>query len=110
MKLGRREFLQLAAGATALPALSQVDDAWAQSYPSRPISLIVPGPAGGPTDAIARIVSERMRKSLAQPIIIENIGGAAGSIAAGRVARARRGDAAHRHDRVRHSDRNWRAK
>jgi tripartite-type tricarboxylate transporter receptor subunit TctC len=89
MKLGRREFLHLAAGAAALPALSRTDAAWAQSYPSRPITLIVPGPAGGPTDAIGRILGELMRKSLGQTIIIENIGGADGSIAAGRVARAK---------------------
>ena len=87
MKLGRREFLQLAAGAAALRA--GIDDATAQAYPTRPITLIVPGPAGGPTDAVGRILAERMRRSLGQPIIIENVSGAAGSIGAGRVARAK---------------------
>jgi tripartite-type tricarboxylate transporter receptor subunit TctC len=62
--------------------------ATAQSYPNRPITLIVPFAAGGPTDTIARIVTEGMRASLGQPIIIENVGGADGSIAVGRAARA----------------------
>ena len=60
----------------------------AQTYPTRPITMIVPFAAGGPTDAIARIVTEGMRASLGQPIIIENVGGADGSIAVGRVVRA----------------------
>ena len=60
----------------------------AQSYPSRPITIIVPFAAGGPTDAIARILSERMRSSLGQPIIIENVSGADGSIAVGRAVSA----------------------
>jgi tripartite-type tricarboxylate transporter receptor subunit TctC len=85
MKLPRRRFLHLAAGAAALPALSSF--ARAQAYPSRPITLIVPFAAGGPTDTIARIVTEGMRASLGQPIIIENVGGADGSIAVGRAAR-----------------------
>jgi tripartite-type tricarboxylate transporter receptor subunit TctC len=61
----------------------------AQSYPSRPITMIVPFPAGGGTDAVGRIVAERMRGLIGQPIIIENIGGADGSIGVGRAARAR---------------------
>jgi tripartite-type tricarboxylate transporter receptor subunit TctC len=89
MKLGRREFLQLAAGAAAMPAVSRIDGAAAQAYPSRPITMIVPAPAGGPGDSIGRILGERMRGSLGLPIIIENVGGADGSIAAGRVARAK---------------------
>jgi tripartite-type tricarboxylate transporter receptor subunit TctC len=60
----------------------------AQTYPSRPITLLVPFPPGGATDAIARIIQDRMAKSLGQPIIIENIGGAGGMIAATRAARA----------------------
>lgn len=60
----------------------------AQVYPSRPITIIVPFPAGGPTDTIARIVSEVMSASLAQSVIVENVTGAAGTIGAGRVARA----------------------
>jgi tripartite-type tricarboxylate transporter receptor subunit TctC len=86
MKLPRRKFLHLAAGAAALPAVSRI--ARAQAYPSRPITMIVGFAAGGPADVIARIVAERMRVSLGQPVIIENVAGASGSIGAGRVARA----------------------
>jgi tripartite-type tricarboxylate transporter receptor subunit TctC len=60
----------------------------AQPYPSRPITIVVPFAAGGPTDTLARILSERMRQSLGQTIIIENTTGAAGSIGVGRVVRA----------------------
>ena len=60
----------------------------AQSYPSRPITLVVPFPPGGSTDAAARIMAERMRAPLGQPVVIENVGGAGGSIGVGRVARA----------------------
>jgi tripartite-type tricarboxylate transporter receptor subunit TctC len=87
MKLPRRRFLQLAASTTVLPAVSPM--AWARAYPSRPITVIVPYPAGGPADAIARVVADRMQASLGQPIIIENVGGADGSIGTGRAARAR---------------------
>ena len=69
----------LAAGGTA---------AAAENYPSRPISVIVPFPAGGPTDALARVLAERMKGSLGQSIVIENVTGAAGTIGVGRVARA----------------------
>src|SRR5271156_2859748 len=62
--------------------------ATAQVYPSRPITMIVPFPPGGPTDTIARIITERMRVSLGRLVIIENVGGAGGSIGVGRVARA----------------------
>jgi len=86
MKLPRRNFLQLAAGAAALPALSRA--ARAQTYPTRRITLIVPFPPGGSTDVTARVLVERMRPLLGQPLIIENIGGAGGSIAVGRLARA----------------------
>jgi tripartite-type tricarboxylate transporter receptor subunit TctC len=62
--------------------------AQAQPFPSRPLSLIVPFPPGGSTDAAARIMAERMRESLGQPIVIENVGGAGGSIGVGRLARS----------------------
>ena len=62
--------------------------AWAQSYPSRPITLIVPFAPGGPTDTLARIVAEPMRLSLGQAVVIENVTGAGGSIAVVRAARA----------------------
>ena len=63
-------------------------NAQAQTFPSRQITLVVPFPPGGSTDVTARIMAEHMRASLGQPVIIENVGGAGGSIAVGRVARA----------------------
>jgi tripartite-type tricarboxylate transporter receptor subunit TctC len=86
MKSSRRKFLHFAAGAAALPVVSCIADA--QTYPSRPITIVVTLPAGSAMDAAGRIVAERMRASLGQPVIIENVSGATGSIAAGRVARA----------------------
>jgi tripartite-type tricarboxylate transporter receptor subunit TctC len=86
MKLARRRVLRLAAGAAALPALSR--GAWAQAYPTRPITMIVPYAAGGPTDTVGRTVGQHMRAELGQPIVLENITGAAGSIGLARVARA----------------------
>jgi tripartite-type tricarboxylate transporter receptor subunit TctC len=86
MKLPRRKFLHLAVGATALPAVSRI--ARAQTYPTRPVTLIVPWPAGGPSDTIARIIAERTGAALSQPVIVENVTGASGSIGVGRVARA----------------------
>ncbi len=60
----------------------------AQVYPSRPVMVIVPFAAGGPTDTLARIMADRMQKTLGQPVVVENTSGAAGSIGVGRVARA----------------------
>jgi len=86
-KHARRKFLQLVAGATVFPLSPRL--AQAQAYPSRPIKLVVPFPAGGPTDVIARTVGERMRGALGQTVIIENTSGAAnGSVGIGRLARA----------------------
>ena len=68
--------------------LATIASAHAQPFPSRPITLIVPFPPGGSTDTAARIMAERMRPILGQPIVIENVGGAGGSIGVGRVARA----------------------
>ena len=82
--LPRRRFLGLAGGAVALPAVSHI--ARAQT---RPITMIVPSAAGSSSDMTGRVVAERMRKSLGQPIIIENVSGADGSIAAGRLVRAK---------------------
>jgi tripartite-type tricarboxylate transporter receptor subunit TctC len=87
MKLPRRKFLQLATGAVALPAASRI--ARAQTYPTRPITMIVPFPAGGITDTIARVVAERMGRYLGQAVIIENVSGAKGGIGVGRAARAK---------------------
>jgi tripartite-type tricarboxylate transporter receptor subunit TctC len=72
--------------AGALPASSRFG--WAQAYPSRPITMIVPFSAGGPTDVVTRIVAEGMKASLGQTIIIENVAGADGTIGVGRAARA----------------------
>ena len=69
-------------------AVAGIVSAQAQGYPTRPITLIVPFPPGGSTDAAARILAERMRAPLGQTIVIENVGGAGGSIGVGRVARA----------------------
>jgi tripartite-type tricarboxylate transporter receptor subunit TctC len=69
-------------------AMGNVAIAAEQVYPSRPITMIVPFAAGGPTDAIARVMAEHIRMSLGQPVILENVTGAAGGIGAGRVARA----------------------
>jgi tripartite-type tricarboxylate transporter receptor subunit TctC len=79
-----RRLLILAIGAM----FAGIASAQAQTFPSRPISIVVPFPAGGPTDALARVLSERMKVYLGQPVIIENVTGAAGTIGVGRVARA----------------------
>jgi len=74
--------------AIALMALAGIAGVQAQTFPSRQITLIVPFPPGGSTDVAARIMAEKMRPLLGQPVIIENVGGAGGSIAVGRLARA----------------------
>src|SRR3982074_215826 len=65
-----------------------IGGAAAQTYPSRPITMIAPFPAGGPSDALARVLSEPLRAALGQPIVIENVAGAGGNIGIGRLARA----------------------
>jgi tripartite-type tricarboxylate transporter receptor subunit TctC len=75
--------------AAALAGVLQTSDSvTAQNYPSRPITMIVPFPAGGPSDVVPRILADRLRATLGQSIIIENISGAGGTIGMGRVARA----------------------
>src|SRR5262249_42489780 len=86
MQLSRRTFLHLSATAVALPAMSRF--AGAQAFPTHPITMVVPLPAGGPADLIARILADRMRAPLGQPLIVENVSGAGGSIGVARVARA----------------------
>ncbi len=76
------------AAALLAAGISATGPASAQTYPSRPITLVVPYPPGGATDAIARIIQDSMSQSLGQQIVVENIGGAGGMVAAGRAARA----------------------
>jgi tripartite-type tricarboxylate transporter receptor subunit TctC len=80
-----RELLGVIAVAATIAGLGE---AAAQTYPSRPVTMVVPYAPGGPTDTIARIMAEHMRGSLGQPVIIENVSGAGGSIGVARVARA----------------------
>jgi tripartite-type tricarboxylate transporter receptor subunit TctC len=87
MTLPRRGFLRIAAAAAAAAGSARI--ARAQDYPSRPIAVIVPTGAGGPQDVVARIVTERMRSTLGEPLIIDNVPGASGSIGTGRLARAK---------------------
>jgi len=74
--------------ALALLAVAAAGPAFGQAYPTKPINLIVPFAAGGPTDVMARIVGERMAKELGQQMVIDNVTGAAGSIAMGKLARS----------------------
>ena len=85
MKLSRRTFLRLAAGAAALPAISHT--AVAQTYPTRPIRLVVPFPPGGAFDAVGRPWADKM-KPLLGTVVVENIGGGGSSLGAAAVARA----------------------
>jgi len=85
VSIARRFFLQVMAGAAVVSAFRS---GAAESYPSRPITMIVPFPPGGLADVIARLLVDGMRASLGQPVVIENVGGATGSIGTGRVARA----------------------
>ena len=79
---------KLLAAIAIAATFASIGSAQAQTYPSRPITIVVPFPAGGPTDSLTRVLAERMKGSLGQPIIIENVTGAAGTIGVGRVARA----------------------
>jgi tripartite-type tricarboxylate transporter receptor subunit TctC len=86
MKLPRRQFLHLAAGAAALPAASRI--AWAQAYPTRPVRLIVGFPAGGTADISARLIGQWLSERLGQQFVIENRPGAATNLATEAVVRA----------------------
>src|SRR5881296_3118711 len=89
MNFPRRRFLHLAAGvagAAALPAMPRL--AWAQNYPARTVTLIVPFAAGGPTDVCARIVGDHMSRTLGQQFIVENVVGAGGTTGSTRAMRA----------------------
>ena len=78
----------VAAVVATIGVLNAAPHADAQSFPSRPVTIIVPYPAGGPTDTIARLLGDRMRASLGQTVVIENVAGAGGNIGVGRVVRA----------------------
>ena len=80
--LRRTALAAIATTILMLPLASRAD-----SYPDHPVIMVVPFPAGGATDILARVLSERMKTILAQPIVVENVGGAAGTIAVGRVMR-----------------------
>jgi tripartite-type tricarboxylate transporter receptor subunit TctC len=85
-QLIRRESIRLLAASIAVPAL--LSAALAQDYPAKPITMIVPYAAGGPTDTVGRVITERMKAEIGQSIVAENVGGAGGSIGLGRLARA----------------------
>jgi tripartite-type tricarboxylate transporter receptor subunit TctC len=86
MKLPRRTFLHLAAGAAALPAASRI--AWAQSYPARPVKIIVGQAAGSGSDTFARLIGQFLSERLGQPFVVENRPGAGGNIATEAVVRS----------------------
>jgi len=86
MKPPRRKFLHVAAGAAALPAVSRL--VWAQAYPTRPVRLIVPAPAGGGYDFAARLMSQFLSERLGTSIIVDNRPGAGGNIGTETVVRA----------------------
>jgi tripartite-type tricarboxylate transporter receptor subunit TctC len=86
MKLPRRKFLHLAAGAAALPVLPRV--AWAQAYPSRPVRIVLGFPAGGTTDIGARLIAQWLADRLGQPFVVENRPGAGTHVATEAVVRA----------------------
>src|SRR5712671_1906742 len=85
-KLCRRQFLHLAAGATALPAVSRI--AWAQAYPTRPVRIIVGGPPAGGADIVVRLMGQWLSERLGQPFVIENRPGAGTNIGTEAVAKA----------------------
>jgi tripartite-type tricarboxylate transporter receptor subunit TctC len=87
MKPPRRRFLHLAAGMAALPAVARI--AWAQSYPARPVRVIVPFAAGGPTDVCARLIAQKLSERLGRQFYVENVPGAGGNIGTGQAARAK---------------------
>jgi tripartite-type tricarboxylate transporter receptor subunit TctC len=86
VELPRRNLFRLVAGAAAASLVSRT--VVAQSFPARPITIVVPFPAGGPTDTLGRVLADRMRNALGQSVIIENLTGAAGTIGSSHVARS----------------------
>ena len=86
MKVPRRQFLHLVAGAAALPAVSRF--AWAQAYPTRPVRMIVNLVPGGALDFTARVIGDSLSRSIGQPIVVENKSGAGGMLGAETVAKS----------------------
>jgi tripartite-type tricarboxylate transporter receptor subunit TctC len=86
MKLHRRQFLHLGAGASALPAVSRI--AWAQTYPSRAVRVIVPYAPGGVTDVVARLIAQKLSEHLGKQFFVENVPGATGNIGTSQAAKA----------------------
>jgi tripartite-type tricarboxylate transporter receptor subunit TctC len=86
MRIPRRRFLELAAGATALPAASRIG--WAQAYPSRPVRIVVAAAAGGPTDIVARLMSQWFSNRIGQRFIVENRSGGSNNIGTEAVVRS----------------------
>ena len=95
--------LILLALVTAAIGITGANLATAQVFPSRPITMVVPFAAGGPVDVLGRVMAERMKVSLGQPVIIENVTGAAGSVGVGRVARGSRRLHTLHHTRLQHA-------
>jgi tripartite-type tricarboxylate transporter receptor subunit TctC len=87
MRLPRRRFLHLAAGAAAFPAVSRI--ARAQAYPTRPVRVIVPFSPGGPTDVCARLIAQKLSEQLGRQYYVENVPGAGGNIGTGQAAKAK---------------------
>src|ERR1700744_4359309 len=86
MRLPRRQFLYLALGGAVLPAMSRT--ASAQSYPARPVRMIVPFAPGGQTDAVARLIAQKLSEHLGKQYYVENAPGAGGNIGVGRAVQA----------------------
>jgi tripartite-type tricarboxylate transporter receptor subunit TctC len=86
MRIPRRRLLRLVAGAAALPAVSRV--AWAQSYPTRPVRIVVPYAPGSAADSVARIIAQKLSASIGRQFFIENIGSPSGNVGMGRAAQA----------------------
>src|SRR5215470_6907931 len=86
MKHSRRSFLRVAAGGAMLPAISRFTRA--QTYPSRPVRLLVGFAPGGPNDIVARLIGEKLSAIWGKPVVIDNVTGASGNLAADRVAKS----------------------
>src|SRR4029077_3141096 len=86
MNIPRREFVRLAASAAALPVVARI--AWAGLYPTRPVRMIVPFAPGGPTDIVARLLTQKLGEHLGRQFYVENVAGAGGNIGMGAAARA----------------------